>query len=65
MSTATMVMATKLEVIFQDPMTNYNYYISTFTIPVSTKLGRFGIYNDEFYFINSYKSLIMWSCKVK
>ena len=39
-------------------MENKNYYITTTTIPVATKLGRLGLYNEE---LSSLNNTILWS----
>ena len=39
-------------------MGNKNYYITTTTIPVATKLGRLGLYNEE---LSSLNNTILWS----
>ena len=33
-------------------------------MPMETKLGRVGIYNEDFIFVNSSNPLITWSYKV-
>ena len=47
-----------------DHVTIKNHYISTATMSMATRLARMVIYLDLLLIIKSYKTLILWSCKV-
>ena len=51
-------------VVSQDHVTNKNYYISTATVPMATKLGRVVIYHKGLLPVKSHYLLVTRPCEI-